>query len=159
YENKILDGRNRARACHAIGIDPMRREFEGDYEAARAFVISENIKRRHLDESQRAMAAAKKANMRQGERTDLPSMEGRSISQDQAALQFFVGTSSVERAKRVLDSGCAPLIAAVEQRLIKVRPAAMVANFDTSVRDGVVAKLNAGTKAAEAIRLAKREAI
>jgi hypothetical protein len=34
-------------------------------------VISKNLKRRHLDEGQRAYVAAKIENMRQGERTDL----------------------------------------------------------------------------------------
>src|SRR5262249_17237456 len=45
YENKILDGRNRYRGCKEAGREPKFREFEGDYVAARAFVISENIKR------------------------------------------------------------------------------------------------------------------
>lgn len=63
------------------------------------------ISRRHLDESQRAMVAAALANMTQGERTDLPSIEGRSISQETAAKMLNVGLATVERAKAVLRSG------------------------------------------------------
>ena len=47
----------------------------------------------------RALVAAKLPNMRQGERTDIPSIEGRSISQDIAATMLNVGRASVERAK------------------------------------------------------------
>jgi ParB-like chromosome segregation protein Spo0J len=44
FEGKILDGRNRYRACLAAGVEPFRREFEGDFAAARRFVISENLR-------------------------------------------------------------------------------------------------------------------
>jgi hypothetical protein len=67
---------------------PRRRcDFLGDFFDPVAFVMSKNLKRRHLDESQRAMVAAKLATMRQGERTDIPSIEGKSISQQQAATR------------------------------------------------------------------------
>ena len=56
---KILDGRNRYRACLALGIEPEFVEFEGGDDEQREFVISENINRRHLTESQRAMIAAR----------------------------------------------------------------------------------------------------
>jgi ParB-like chromosome segregation protein Spo0J len=49
YQNKILDGRNRYRACRALGIEPRLTPFTGDDGAARAFVISKNLHRRHLD--------------------------------------------------------------------------------------------------------------
>jgi ParB-like chromosome segregation protein Spo0J len=48
YQGKILDGRNRYRACLRLKREPRFKEFKGDDEAARAFVISENIVRRHL---------------------------------------------------------------------------------------------------------------
>jgi len=49
YQNKILDGRNRYHACRALGIEPRLTPFTGDDGAARAFVISKNLRRRHLD--------------------------------------------------------------------------------------------------------------
>jgi len=64
YHGKILDGRNRYRACMKVGIAPQYREYTGDNPLN--FVISLNLKRRHLNESQRAVAAAKLANMKWG---------------------------------------------------------------------------------------------
>src|SRR5262245_36424859 len=55
YEGKILDGRNRARACQLAKIKPRYREFKGN--SPLAFVISENLHRRHLTASQRACCA------------------------------------------------------------------------------------------------------
>ena len=45
-DDQILDGRNRYRACIAAGVEPTYRAFQGDDPAA--FVISANIRRRHL---------------------------------------------------------------------------------------------------------------
>lgn len=66
---QILDGRNRMRAATAAGVQCPMMLFTGP--APMAFVISANLRRRHMDESPRAMVAAKLANMRQGARTDL----------------------------------------------------------------------------------------
>lgn len=48
YEGRILDGRNRLRACREAGVDPVFAEFEGTEEEAAAFVDSQNLHRRHL---------------------------------------------------------------------------------------------------------------
>jgi hypothetical protein len=57
----VLDGRNRLRACDELGIDPPIETYHGDPVAC---VISLNLARRHLNESQRAMIAAKLATMK-----------------------------------------------------------------------------------------------
>ena len=64
YENKILDGRNRYEACKIANIKP---EFIilKDIDPLQ-YVISNNLKRRHLNASQRALIAADLANMKSG---------------------------------------------------------------------------------------------
>lgn len=56
-DGKILDGRNRYRACQETGIEPAFREYTGDTPVA--FVWSLNGERRHLTDSQRGAIARK----------------------------------------------------------------------------------------------------
>ena len=68
-DDKVLDGRNRVRACEIAGVPPRFQEYAGADPLAD--VVSWNLKRRHLTTSQQAGIGADVANMRQGERTDL----------------------------------------------------------------------------------------
>ena len=131
YEGKILDGRNRDKACEIAGIDirlhVTEENFNGDDEAL-AFVLSKNLHRRHLTESQRAMVAANIANMRQGERTDLqPSAPVHKVSRKTAAAALNVSERSVASAAAVREHGTDELVAAVEAGDIPVKTAAELA--------------------------------
>jgi ParB-like chromosome segregation protein Spo0J len=57
YEGKILDGRNRYRACNMAGVDPDFDTYDGDDPLS--FVISRNLKRRQLTPGQLAFVALK----------------------------------------------------------------------------------------------------
>lgn len=67
YNGKILDGRNRQLAADTVGVAPAYIAFDGDDKAALDFVIRHNLKRRHLNETQRAIVASKLANIGFGE--------------------------------------------------------------------------------------------
>lgn len=100
YDNMILDGRNRFNACMDLNIQPVFKQFTGTDPVA--FVISLNIHRRHLNESQRAVIAGKLANMRQGERTDIePSANLRKVSQEEAARMLNVSPRTVATVKAI----------------------------------------------------------
>ena len=55
FENFILDGKHRYRACLESNINPIFTDFSGDKQKALSFVISQNIRRRNLDPSQRSV--------------------------------------------------------------------------------------------------------
>ena len=93
YENKILDGRNRYAACLEVAIEPEYTNYTGDDPLG--YVISSNLKRRHLNESQRGMIAARLANMEKYDNQYL-KVDGSidlSISQSEAAKMMNVSPS------------------------------------------------------------------
>ncbi len=119
-DGSILDGRNRHRACIMAKREPKFVEWDGQG-TPEAFVISKNLLRRHLDASQRAMIAAKLADMPQGARSDLRPIGAMSTADAAEALN--VGERSVTRAKSVRKSGNLKLVEAVEAGEISVAAA------------------------------------
>jgi ParB-like chromosome segregation protein Spo0J len=55
HDGLVLDGRNRYRACLDAGVEPQFREWAGQGGDVVSFVISLNLKRRHLNSGQRAL--------------------------------------------------------------------------------------------------------
>jgi DNA modification methylase len=70
YEDKIIDGRNRYRACELAGVTPFFEVLERNGKSLLSWVISKNLHRRHLDETQRGVVAEKIANMPVGRNWD-----------------------------------------------------------------------------------------
>jgi N6-adenosine-specific RNA methylase IME4 len=138
FEGKILDGRHRYKACVEIGIEPKFSTFEGTPQDAIEYIIATNMTRRHLDESQRAMVAAKLANMKSG-RQAKTGPNGPLVSNSQAADRLSVGRSSVTRAKRVLSGGSEELIKAVEGGEIPVSVGFKIAEMSHDLQREIVA--------------------
>jgi hypothetical protein len=113
FDDQILDGRNRYRACQLAGVEPVTSEFAG--EDPLQFVLSANLHRRHLNESQRALVAARITNLKGAGRptklivpigtiTEKSQSKATAISAKTAAAMMAVGKRSVMRAKTILDS-------------------------------------------------------
>jgi N6-adenosine-specific RNA methylase IME4 len=151
YQGKILDGRSRYEACARTGVDPVFVTYDGDDPLGE--VVSLNVKRRHLNESQRAMAAAKLATLRQGARTDLAQICAK--SQDEAAELLNVSRRSVQHATTVRDQGTHNLQGAVESGKIAVSLAAKISAADADTQDAVVKRVQGGAKPLEAYRIEK----
>jgi hypothetical protein len=130
-DGRVIDGRNRYLACRQLGDEPEMRTYVGEDSGLVAFVVSLNLHRRHLNESQRAMVAARIANLSHGQRAD--RVEG-SIDTSTAADLLNVGEASVKRARKVQERGGPELVHAVESGDVAVSAAALVAD---AVRDRV----------------------
>lgn len=143
HEGKIIDGRNRYRACVTAGIEPTYREWNGKGDLV-AFVVSLNLHRRHLTPAQRAMAAARardyydrQAKERQksagGDKTRgkaLPAKipEALGNARDQAGSVFGVNGKYVDMASKVLRDGGNEIIQAVSEGRMKLNVAMALIN-------------------------------
>ena len=169
-EPKIIDGRHRYRACMELGIKPKIFTSLLSSEELLSWVISKNLHRRHLNESQRAMVAARIANLEHGQRADLAQEQERQIcrsspmTQAQAATLVSVGERSVRTAKKVQEQGTPELVAMVDAGKVSVSAAATLVEEPEETQRAVVEQVQTGkaktTKAAiKQIRNdAKREA-
>ena len=137
FENKILDGRHRYLACLRLGRQPVSVIYDG--EDPLGFVISHNLNRRHLDESQRAMIAARLANMMGVGRPSKDIAPIGAISGSEAADRMSVGRRNVVRAKKVLKEGTPELADAVDTGKIAVSVAAKIAELEPEQQQQVIA--------------------
>jgi N6-adenosine-specific RNA methylase IME4 len=101
-------------------------------------VISLNLKRRHLDESQRAMVAAKVATLGHGQRQS-GKFAGVPTQQEMAAL-LNVSERSVRSAAEVRDHGAEELQHAVERGDVSVSAAAVIATESPAQQRALVAR-------------------
>lgn len=154
----LLDGRNRGRACEATGINPTFTYYDGSDPFG--YVVSHNLLRRHLTDSQRAMVGARlkdriekenppdkggnpanypqpEANLPQAARARRPQ------PRDQAAKMVGVGGRSVQKAAKVIEHGHPELQASVDAGLVKVDLAAQIADKTQKEQLEIVRKIAA----------------
>ncbi len=136
-EGRILDGRNRYRACLEAGVEPRFVDWECQGSEAE-FSLSRNLHRRHLNESQRALVAARLAKLmeieavkRKGRQREenLANLPGsrRGESREKAAAMVNVSPRLIGHAIKLLRDAGEELIAAVESGGLAVSTAAMLA--------------------------------
>lgn len=66
FQEMILDGRNRYRACRELGMIPLVAVFPGTYAEAVDMVVSLNLRRRHMDRQEIVEAGGKLATLGEG---------------------------------------------------------------------------------------------
>ena len=125
FDNKIIDGRNRYNACLKLGIEPVYRVWTGGGSLV-TFIVSLNLRRRHLSVSQRAIVAARLANLENGQHA---SSKEEALTQGEAARMLNVSKSSVERAAKVLRDGVEDLAEMIEAGELEVSPASHIAGL------------------------------
>lgn len=138
YQGQVIDGRNRMAACERIGRPPTTREFLGADDELLPFVISLNLKRRHLSESQRAMVAANIATMRHGgDRVSEQAANLPVATQAEAAEMLNVSERSVRTAVKVRDDAPPEVVQAVQAGALSVSLAAEVADLPPEAQEVV----------------------
>ncbi len=153
----IIDGRNRAKALAELGLDLNDHAdvmAPDDIPDPVEFVLSLNLHRRHLTESQRAMVASSVAGLRDGVNKG-SSIELPAKSQSEAAAQLNVGVASVKRARKVQEQAVPAIVAAVERGDITVSAAADVASLPLAEQQQLI---EAGPKAVKAAAATARKA-
>jgi len=158
-DGAILDGRNRYMCARDLCIAYPRVEFSGADPLS--FVISNNLHRRHLTESQRAAVAAKIANMGhggdrksdQGANLHLDQPEALAVTVAQAAGMLKVSPRSVADARKVHETAPPEIVRAVDDGRMSVSLAAKVAELPDEAKADVVAA------APEAMKEVAREAV
>lgn len=140
YEGKVIDGRHRLRACEELGRAPRTEVYDG-FDAT-AFVVSLNLHRRHLDESQRAKVAAKLANMKVGgkEANSANLQNCEPVSQSRAAELLNVGTRTVAAAAKV-ERESPEVFEQIGTGGLSVNLASQVSELPPEEKQAVVAKI------------------
>lgn len=137
-DGSIVDGRHRYRACLAAGVEPRFVQVPDDTDL-RALVISLNLHRRHLSESQRAMVAARLATLAPGRPianpANLPvSQTHGTLTQVQAADALNVSERLVRHARLVQAAGVPELAKAVDSGAIAVSTAADLSQLSDQIQ-------------------------
>jgi hypothetical protein len=156
YKDKILDGRNRYKACLMVNVDCNFVLYSGGDPLA--FVVSCNLRRRHLSESQRGTVAANIANLERGgvggskiksdrpiglslsDGTEIEAEKQPLVSQSQAAEMLNVSPRTLRRATHVRDHGIPELYQAVEQGEVPVGAASEIAKLPEDEQKQVVSE-------------------
>lgn len=142
HDGKILDGRNRWRACQRLGISATTEPYTGTDPVA--FVVSENLRRRHLTDAQRAMIAATLATLANGQHSRSAAPGGapdQGLTQREAGQLMGVSRNSVQRARIVREGAVPEVVAAVESGALPLTPAARLAALPADEQQRLMAEV------------------
>ncbi len=140
WQGQVIDGRHRVLACQKLGLTPKTREWDGQGSLLE-FIVSANLRRRHLKENQRAMVAARmlphfeeEAFLRRNVKGVVKSQHGENFphpdlgrAKDHAGRVLNISGKSVGFARNLLDHGIPALIARVDTGQLAVSTAAKIA--------------------------------
>lgn len=115
-DGKVLDGRNRLAACRFAQVEPRFVDYEGDDPLG--FVLSLNLHRRHLTESQRAMVAAQIVDWDRG--LNQATAGSANLPTREAARRLSISERAVTAARRIRDHGAGELVEAIRDGRLSV---------------------------------------
>jgi len=152
-EAVLLDGRNRLAACELAGVEPDWETFEGAEDEVVRYIVSKNIHRRHLTNSQREWVASGIATLKAGRPSEKPrQVAGLSadtasdngiagIPQRKAADLLNVSERGIQRANVVREHGVEELQEALASGEIKTSTAEQIARLPEEAQRSRVAAI------------------
>jgi hypothetical protein len=154
-DGRILDGRNRLRACEAAGVEPIFATYHGADPWGRAFSL--NVTRRQLTDGQRAMVAARYAIRSKGEHNRWINEPGGAFTSEpppptraQAAEMLNVKERTVERGRAVVNFGTAALNKLASDGKVPLSTASRIARKASPEQQNEFAeKVTAGARVAD----------
>jgi hypothetical protein len=170
YQGKILDGRNRYLACPMAGVEPRFSEWDGEGSPLE-WVISENMVRRHLTSSQRAVLALELLPMLEREAKERQRDSGRLAKKcanretngkaSQVAARIAKTNTTYVEVVKFIQSQAPELLDRVRNGILRVPDAARLARLSRSERKGVLrlcdGKPMSGTELRDILRQAKTD--
>ena len=147
---QLIDGRNRVRACNRLGIEVAETHYLGS--DVMQHVISHNLHRRHLTDSQRAMVAGKLATRAIGYRNTIAHHAPEQMNdivhlpptRSEVADLLSVNSNQISKARTILRDGTPDLVALVESGKASVTTAARVSGLPPEEQDDYATRVNAG---------------
>jgi len=146
HQNRIIDGRNRFKACQEAEVEPRFQEWDGKGDLL-AFIISKNLHRRHLQPSEAAAVAVsikeiwkeqakqkQTANLKRGKESSV-YLNSDKRSEDpvhcniKAAKLMGVGHDSVAKASKVKKKGVPEVFDAMAAGKLSVNTAAEISEL------------------------------
>ena len=177
FEGMILDGRNRAAACERAGVAPRYVHFEGGREDALIFVVSHNIKRRHLTKQgvADALVAAEDFNLHYGLAEPAPGKEAADAPEADPVIKItepktsssrrlaeaaggVVSHAMIAATRKVKEKGEPELQEAVKRGRIGVQDAARAADLPPEQQKAIAASPKPRRAATDAAEAAKKAA-
>jgi hypothetical protein len=166
FEKRILDGRNRSVACESAGVAPHFVEFEGTREEALMFVVSHNLKRRHLTKQAVADTLVEAEDFNLHYELDLPATQSdikMSVQKPKTASSRelakaaggAVSREMINATRKVKEKAEPELQMAVKKGRIGVQDAAKAADLPAEQQRAVAASPKPRRAANEAIEAAK----
>ena len=126
----LVDGRTRLRACRDLDIEPPIEELDEGTDIVE-WIVSANVRRRHLSTSQRAVLAAHLA-------------DGEGVTLDDAAASLSVSRMSVARARATREIVSDKVHAALRDGTVTVGDAYKVRDVDPMRLDAAVDAVRGG---------------
>lgn len=164
YEGKILDGRNRYRACKIAGIEPSIEAYTGDDPLG--LIASLNDHRRHDSDNERALVGARMANLQKGGDggstvTDSPDGLSRpAVTQERAAELAGTSVTQLKRAKKALKDCVPEIVSMMESKEISLAVAELISQLPKSEQTKAVLGGVKGVKdAAKKLRDTKKKSL